>query len=231
MKITVISFLFLSFFLVAFTPNSKMHRNVYLSGIVMDSESLLPISNAEIYDENNILLGSSDSHGFFSTIIKVANQGEILFKLKIKKNGYDSYIQKEHWGDLSGNSYATYYFGLKSNNQGYSKSFAKLSMNDHINDFEDVINDLDAILLKIKLEKKIENAKLGNNTLFFNVENKHYLISNTGWIEIKSPNESISINGETTVVANKLNDIVKRSEVKRMSTIKHDIFSTVIYTK
>ena len=142
------------------------------------------------------LIGVSDSKGYYRATIETNEIGEITFKIKVKKAGYNSFIQNEHWGNLSGELNATYYFGLKSNSLSSTFPFSELSTNISDNNYDSVKSGLEVVLEKLNFEKKIEKLKKGNHHIFFNLDGKFYVVSNTGWIEINSENDLISLNGK-----------------------------------
>jgi hypothetical protein len=231
---TQISFYSLTILLfISFLPSTSYcnTRKINISGIVIDSESLKPLENANLFDAKENLIGVSDSKGYYRGIIETNEIGEITFKIKVKKAGYNSFIQNEHWGNLSGELNATYYFGLKSNSLNTTFPFSELSTNISNNNYESVKSGLDVVLEKLNFEKKIENLKKGNNHIFFNLDGKFYVVSNTGWIEINSENDLISLNGKKDILAKEINGLIKRNKIKNMSTTAKANYSVEIFTK
>ncbi len=231
---TQISFYALTILLlISFLPSTSYSntRKINISGIVIDAESLKPLKNANLFDSKENLIGVSDSKGYYRGIIETNEIGEITFKIKVKKSGYNAFIQNEHWGNLSGELNATYYFGLKSNSLNNTFPFSELSTNISNNNYESVKSGLEDVLEKIKFEKKIENLKKRNNHIFFNLDGKFYVISNTGWIELKTDNELITINKGTSIRANELNNRIKRNQIKHMTTTNKKNVPVEIFTK
>lgn len=231
---TQVSFYTLTFLLLfSFLPSTSYckTRKINISGIVIDAESLNPLENANLFDSNENLIGVSDSKGYYRGIIETNEIGEITFKIKVKKAGYNSFIQNEHWGNLSGELNATYYFGLKSNSLKSTFPFSELFTNISNNTYESVKSGLEVVLEKLNFEKKIENLKKGNNHIFFNLDGKFYVVSNTGWIEINSENNHILLNGKKDVLANDLNNLLGRNKIKNMSTTAKASYSVEIFTE
>jgi hypothetical protein len=96
-----------------FANKTPAGRNIALAGLVANANTLLPVDSANIYDGENNMLGTTDKNGYFKVSIKYMMSGNIHFKLKIIKQGYQAFLQREHWGDLSGNIKNILYFGLK----------------------------------------------------------------------------------------------------------------------
>lgn len=207
------------------------NRSIHLSGIVMDATSLTPINAAKIFDDNNQYLGITNENGFFDLTVSTLDKGEIHFGLKIKKDGYNTFNQKEHWGDLSENMNATYYFGLKNKLIRDEKSFGELSMTEKSQNYTEVLETFGSIRDKLNFEKKIKLAKENNEKILFEISDKFYVISNTGWIEIKSTDEEIIIDGKKNISAKKLNTEIKRSSITHMTTISNKNASIAVFTK
>jgi beta-lactamase regulating signal transducer with metallopeptidase domain len=203
-------------------------RKINASGLIVDSETFMPIIAAEVFDDDNKLLGNTDSKGFFKVSFDVENEGEIYFKLSIKKDGYNKFTQNEHWGDLQGNSGASYCFGLKKKHSNEEEFSELLPQN---KSYEDLKEELVTIKEERDFEKKIENAKKNNNNVFFKIDNDFYLINNSGWIKVNSENDKILVNGNKIYVASEINLYVKRSGVTGMSPIKSKEASFEIYAK
>lgn len=196
-----------------------MTRIINVTGLIVDSETLLPVNEVEVYDDNNKLLGVTNSMGFFSVELNIEKEGEIKFNLFTKKSGYDNFIQKEHWGDLQENLNATYYFGLKKKNADF-KAFSKLVLDRKYKSYDEIKDGFSAIKEKLDFDKKIDNAKKNNDTFFFIIDNNYYLINEFGWIKINSENDKIIVNGDKIFLAKEINLYVKRSSVKGMSPVQ-----------
>jgi len=211
---------------------NKTMRTINLAGLVVDSKSLLPVDNANIYDEEGVLIATTNSKGYFKGHLNYPNQGEIHFKIKISKNGYHSYVQKENWANLTNSINAVYYFGIKQQNTDSNsyKAFSELNFNND-SSYENVYNNFHKIEEKNNFNNKIEIAKSGNENVFFKIDDSVYLISNTGWLKLKSNDDLISIDGNKTIVASKVNKILKRKYVVRMTPVEYKDYSYEISTK
>jgi hypothetical protein len=193
---------------------------------VVDSETMMPVVAAEVFDDNNKLLGKTDSKGFFKISFDVESEGEIYFKLFVKKEGYKNFSQQEHWGDLQGDIGASYCFGLRKNGSN-SESFSELLPKN--TSYDDLKDELVTIQQERDFEKKIEAAKRNNNNIFFKIDNDYYLINNSGWIKLNSENDKVLINGNKIYIASEINSHVKRSTVKGMTPIKSEKADFEVY--
>jgi BlaR1 peptidase M56 len=196
----------------------SMIRTIDATGLIVDSETLLPLNDAGLYNDNGQLLGKTNADGFFNVEFDVNKEGEIRFKLLIKKDGYTKFVQEEHWGDLQDNLNATYYFGL-GKKWSNAKSFSELANNKKYITFDEIQKGFSPIKEDLDFEKKIENAKRNNSLLVHKIDNDHYLISDSGWIKLNSEDDKIIVNGDKIFSANEINSQIKRSRVRGMSPI------------
>jgi BlaR1 peptidase M56 len=196
----------------------SMTRTIDATGLIVDSETLLPVINAELYDESYQLLGKTNADGFFNVEFDVNKEGEIRFKLLVEKDGYAKFVQEEHWGDLQGNLNATYYFGL-GKKWSNAKSFSKLVNDKKYMTFDEIQKGFSLIKEGLDFEKQIENAKKNNSLLVHKIDKDYYLISDSGWIKMNSENDKIIVNGDKIFSANEINSQIKRSRVRGMSPI------------
>lgn len=199
----------------SFAFNFQKMTTININGLIVDSKTLLPISGVAIYNDQNDVLGSTNKEGYFDIVLKLSTDGEINFNIKLKKIGYNLYAQKERWENIGSRLSATYYFAMQNSNNK-SPAFSELKMG-KINTYKDVLKGFNEVKQKVDFEDKIENVKLGNNALFFEINQSYYLINETGWLKLNSPNDTILVNGEKGVPANEINFYVKRSNVKKMS--------------
>jgi hypothetical protein len=206
-------------------------RSIYLTGIVMDANNLKPLNSAKIFDENNHFLGTTNENGFFDLIVSTQDKGEIHFELKIKKDGYETFSQKEHWGDLSENMHASYYFGIKNKALPSGKSFGELVMTEKGQNYTEVLKAFESVNDKLNFEKRIELAKANNQKVWFEIATKYYIISNTGWIEIPSEDTKVLINNEKSILAKDLNSEIKRNSIKHMTTLSNSENKVGLFTK
>jgi BlaR1 peptidase M56/Sulfatase-modifying factor enzyme 1 len=199
-------------------PNKAKIRIINATGLIMDSETLLPVGNVSLYNADNKLLGKTDASGFFNIEFNVEKEGEIYFKLSTKKEGYSNFVQNEHWGDLEGNLNATYYFGLRKKNSE-AKSFSKLVIDKKYATYDEVKEGFSAMKEEFSFDKKIETVKKNNDQFFFKIDNDFYLINDSGWIKLNSENDKIIVNNDKVFAAKEINLYVKRSCVTGMSPI------------
>ncbi len=198
--------------------NSIKTRNVNTTGLIVDSETLLPLNEAELYDGKNQLLGKTNADGFFNIAFDVNKEGEIRFKLLVKKDGYTKFVQEEHWGDLQDNLNANYYFGLEKKRTN-AKSFSELVGGNKQLTYDEMKKGFSSVKDELDFEKKIENVKKNNSLLVHKIDNDYYLISDSGWIKMNSENDKIIVNGDKIFSANEINAQIKRSRVRGMSPI------------
>tara|TARA_R110002072_G_scaffold302796_1_gene488811 strand:+ start:4070 stop:4732 length:663 start_codon:yes stop_codon:yes gene_type:complete len=216
---------------VACTQKKSNMRTINIAGLVVDSENLKPISGVNIYDyESEIFLITTDENGYFKSKLDVNEEGEIQFSLKINAEKYDSLIQKERWGDLPGNHSTVYYFGLKDK-KSESKSFSELSFPANGTSYENVLEGFEVVKEKVNFRKKMHQALEGNQDVFFQVDGNFYIVSDTGWIKLKSEEELISINGNKIVSGKEINDVIKRNNITGMSPSESENMDYIIYTR
>jgi hypothetical protein len=233
MKITnAFKALYASFCISIFvTIPTFANRSIHLAGIVMDANNLKPLNAAKIFDENNHFLGATNEIGFFELTVSTQDKGEIHFELKIKKDGYETFSQKEHWGDFSENMHASYYFGIKNKALPSGKSFGELVMTEKGQNYTEVLKAFESVNDKLNFEKRIELAKANNQKVWFEIATKYYLISNTGWIEIPSEDTKVLINNEKSILAKDLNSKIKRNSIKHMTTLSNSENKVALLTK
>ena len=200
-------------------PSAPTKRLINVTGLIVESGTLLPINEVEIYDENSKLLGKTDATGFFNIEFNIVKEGEIKFKLLAKKEGYDKFVQNEHWGDLEGNLNATFYFGLKKKSDD-SKAFSELVVGKNYKSYDDVKDGFYAIKGELDFDKKVEDIKKNNDLFSFKIDNDYYLINESGWIKLNSEDDKIIVNGDKIFSAKEINLYVKRSCVRGMSPVQ-----------
>lgn len=202
-------------------------RTINIAGLVVDSENLSPILGANIYDnESEKLLTNTNENGYFKFELDVNKEGEIDFSLKINEEEYETLIQKEHWGDLPGNHKTVYYFGLKHKE---SKPFSELSSSGNGTSYEMVLAGFENVKEKVNFKRKMQQAREGNQDVIIEVEGSHYIVSDSGWIKLKSKEELISINGNKVVTGEKLNSLIKRNSITGMSPSDSENMDYIIY--
>jgi hypothetical protein len=210
------------------TKSQKM-KNIDLAGLIVDSETKKPIEGVKIYGENEEDLAVTNSEGYFKIKLSCEKKEEIRFQLKIKKEGYVSFVQREHWGGAD-NLGTVYYIGLSQRHSNHD-SFSEMLTNLSDISYAVVNQKFESVKAEIALEEKIENEKKGNDKVFFEIDNGFYIVNKSGWIKLKTKEDRISINGEKVVSALQINSLVKRKSVKGMTPIVSDISSVMIKTQ
>ncbi|WP_071341215.1 M56 family metallopeptidase [Maribacter sp. 1_2014MBL_MicDiv] len=212
------------------TEKKIQKRTVKLAGLVIDSETLEPIINAEIKNYNGTVLTTTDNKGYYSLEFVNAQQGEIDFNLIVKKEGYKPLVQKEHWGNLSGEIKTSMYFGLQKNN-GPTPEFSKLFTKNINLDYASIAQNISVIENEKFFTSKLEDVKKGNTNCIVEVNKTPYLVSATSGIKLNSFNDVIAINDETNLPASKLNTYINRNNIKAMSPLEsYDTAQYAIYT-
>lgn len=207
-------------------------RAINLAGLVFDAGTLAPVDSAKIYDGDGNLLGVSDKKGYYNVIIHYPKSGEIYFKVKIEKKGYQRFEHSEHWGNL-GDTKTIMYFGLKKSHS-IAKSFSSFAGNAPIrNDlgYDNVLRHFDKVKVEKEFNDKLADSKAGNENVLIKINDQFYIVDNTGWIKISSEKDLISIDGERTLTADKLNSIIKREDIKGMTPVDSKDAKFAIYTK
>ena len=229
MSFVAILLFFIPALLLANTYN-RMTRNIDIAGLVVDSKTLLPIEGAGIFGADEKLLGKTDVRGYFKISLSFMADGEMRFKLKIIKKGYNNIMQSEHWGSLPGNTKALMYFGLDKGSG--SNSFSKL-VNKAIGDldYHITLEHFDQVKIARTFDNKLSAAKAGNQDVLVKVDDKFYIVDETGWIAITSDKDSILINKKQLVIADKINGIVKRKNIKWMTPLDAKNTKFAVYTK
>ncbi|WP_405410719.1 M56 family metallopeptidase [Maribacter sp. Asnod1-A12] len=212
------------------TSNKNSNRVIKLAGLVVDSETLEPLVNAEIKDHNGTVLTKTDIKGYYSFELNNDSQGEINFNLTVRKDGYKSLLQKEHWGNFQSEITSSFFFGLQKNN-GATTEFSKLFTRNGNLDYASVLKDKSIIESERFFNSKLEDAKNGNTNCIVKVNETHYLVDATSWIKLNSTNDIIAINDKEYLPAYKLNSYINRNSIKAMSPLEsYDSSQFAIYT-
>lgn len=208
---------------------TKDNASVEIAGLILDSETMKPISGAALKNENGEELAFTNSSGYFrGRVQRQSDDEEVAFSFIISKDGYEQFLQKEHWGAIE-NPSAAFFIGLKpkgSEAESFSEmdtDISDLSIGTVAEAFEDIKGDID-------FEKEVESAKRGNEKIFFEIKGAYYIVNNSGWIKLQSSQDKIIINKEKVVSADKLNSVLKRDDVAGMSPIKSELASFEINT-
>ena len=204
-------------------------RIVELAGLVVDAKTLSPLDAAEIFDANNTLLGTTDDKGYYLVKINCNSASELNFKFSVRKRGYHTINQHEHWADVN---YAkgVMYFGLKPGGSN-AKAFSVFGENKNEQDYQAVLRNFDKVKDLQKFNADLETAKAGNEDVLVHVNNKPYLVDSTGWILLYTDTDMVSIDNKQILPANELNTKVKRKQIKSMTTVAASDKKFVIYTR
>jgi hypothetical protein len=195
-------------------------------------KAFLPLADAAIFDGSNHLLGNTDANGYYHISFTYAKTGELSFKLSVRKTGYQTFNQREHWGNLGDKTQAIFYFALRKGING-GKSFSQLVNGDIGADlsYANIAKNFDMVKDRVGFDERLAAIKKGNEDAFVTVDDKYYLASNTSWIQLTSATDDVLIDDKQTVPANKLNGLVKRSAIKHMTPIDTTPPKFAIYTK
>ncbi len=215
-------------FLLSFSPVSG--RNINIAGLVVNAATLLPIQAANVYDAENRIVGTTDENGYFKITINYEKPGAINFKFKIKKEGFESFSQRENWGDLSNNTNAVEYFGLRQL-KSEIKPFSDLVEHSGSLNYYDVLSGFTKIKAQKDFDDKLTKAKAGNENVLFNIDGSFYIADKTGWIKIDSDDDLITVNNKQTLAAKQLNARIKRRDVKSMTPVEAKREKYAVYTK
>jgi len=194
-------------------------RTIELAGLIFDSETILPIKNVEIYNSGGDLIATSDEKGYYKAQIEVFNPGELFFNFSLRKNGYKTLVQNEHWGDLSGKIRSSFYFGLQKHNSN-SSEFSELVIANKNLSYESALNSFSTIKDHINFDKEIDRLRKGNQDVFMQVYETYYIVNNTSWIKLNSKQDLIAINDDKIIPVNKLNDFIGRNEITGMTPLE-----------
>ena len=177
------------------SANKKHMREIAIAGLVLNTKDMTPLKNALIYDAENTVLGTTDGNGYFKVKIIYAKPGAVKFKLRIVKQGFKTFLQWENWADLSGDMKAIMYFGLQEE-KSTIKPFSSLGSSTGSNDlsYENISGNFKQIKEQREFESKLESVKTGNENVLALIDDKYYIVSNTGWIQINTEKDSIIIN-------------------------------------
>ena len=213
------TFCFCLIALISFGQN-KPEKRTRIYGVVIDSENYLPIENVKII-YNNKIVSSTDSNGFFESIITVnaiKNEG---LKIVFSKNGFKNYSSFESWDSSLYDDDVNYLVGLNSE---ISNSFTEISHGDF--SYDQTLDKLEDIKSKKLLKSKLDKKRLNNENSFIELDNHYYILSNTNWVEVISLQDSVQINNKKIVSVNELNSEIKRSEINIMNP---DEFKSGLY--
>lgn len=206
-------------------------RTIYIAGLAFDYEQLHPLKKVSVYNnQTNELLGTTDANGYFNVKLSVPSTGAITFSLLIKGNNYKSLIQNERWGDIPGNQEAVYFFAMGIEKRA-NMSFTELNQNVNGRAYEDIAKEFKEIKKQIHFDKKMQAEIEKSQNVFLEIDGVCYIVSDTGWIQLTSKNDLISINDTEGVPAFKVNALIKREEIKNMTTSNSPKAAVFVYRK
>ena len=197
-------------------------REINLAGLIVDAANLQPVEAAEIFSADNKLLGSTNKNGFYNITFNCNETGEIHFKLKIKKQGYNMLSDNEHWGDLGDAIQMIMYFGLKPEQSTVASfsDFADKSFDTSMLDYETVAKGFEKVKAEQSFEKKLSDAEKGNENVFFKINDAYFIAGNGSWIKLHSDKDIVSINKKQHVAASDLNKLIKRKNINGMTPVQ-----------
>lgn len=197
---------------------SGVQRTVSIAGLVFNVQTMAPVIAAKIHGTNGELLGATDKNGYYNISFNFMADGDLYFKLKIVKDGFADFTQKEHWG--GGDARNVMYFGLEAPHSG-SRSFSSFAGNrGHVNDlsYANVLNHFDKVKKEKEFNDKLTHAKTGNEDVLVNIDGKFFIVDNSGWIQLNSDKDPVAVDGRV-MPADQLNAAIKRKSVKWMSPV------------
>lgn len=227
----------LVFLLLSFIPlNAKCSaykaRTVTVAGLIIDAVTRAPLADAKVYGETGNFIASTDSRGYFKGAVSNLGGGPVRFSLKIEKEGYSSFTQKETWADMGDNISAIYYFGLEKKAGGKrNKAFSELISSTKDTSYVSVVSGFGKFEEQLNFRNNLEATKQGNEKVFITIGDKYYLVNDSGWILLSSPEDKISVDGKAIVTASEINSRLKRKQIRRMTPSESKDFSFEVYTR
>jgi len=198
--------------------NGSKSRSVQLAGIIVDSETLLPLENVTISGSDGKILSKTNNKGYYHIEFELLSSGDIYFDFSVTKEGYNPISQKEHWGNLKGNIGSAMYFALQQK-KSKAKQLTSMIANPKNLEYETVLTSYDKVEERFKFQKKLEVAKKGNQDVLIPLDGAYYLV-NDSWIRLKSKNDLVMIDNKTILPAFKLNKAIKRNQITSMTPLK-----------
>ncbi|MCB0373441.1 MAG: M56 family metallopeptidase [Muricauda sp.] len=193
-------------------------RSVELAGIIVDSETLLPLENVTISGSDGKILSKTNNKGYYHIEFEILSSGDIYFDFSVTKEGYNPISQKEHWGNLKGNVGSAMYFALQQKKSDATQ-LSSMTTNPKSLDYETVLTNYDKVEEKFKFHQKLEGAKRGNQNVFIQLDGAYYLV-NDSWIQLKSKNDLVMVDNKTIMPAFKLNKSIKRKQIVGMTPLE-----------
>lgn len=203
------------FFSNVYAHQQEKEKIINVAGIVFDSKSLLPLENVDIFNEQGDIIAKTDDKGYFKGKLQYANKEGIKFKIKLEKKGYLSFTQTENWADFQKESINTIYsFGIKKTSDASDvDSFSQSTFSSDLS-FKSAFNNFENTVEKLRFNNSINDLRKSSQKSFFDINNSYYLISNTGWIKLQSPKDSIYIDRLKKIPAENINSAIQRKDIK-----------------
>lgn len=199
--------------------NNTEPKTRKIVGLVVDSETLLPLANVKITNENKKTLATTNDKGYYEVTVHSTSKEGFKFSLNLKKEEYSTFRQNDNWGEDNEKS-PVMYFALQKRKSSKGGSFSELYL--HKGEVttavvENYFND------KVKagsiLNNKIAKLRANNNQVFFELDGGYYLVNNYAWIKLNSKDDKVSINQDKVVNASEVNNYVRHNNVQNMSSI------------
>ncbi|WP_407489623.1 peptidase associated/transthyretin-like domain-containing protein [Elizabethkingia anophelis] len=190
------------------------NRDMELAGVIVDAQSLAPIENVAILDKNNKKIGETDANGYFRVKFPVNKTGEVLFKIKLEKNGYQSFTQNDHWSNIA-NPSGSFCIGMKKNNTE-GEAFSKILGRNLTYTYAKA--SVDRIKENRKADDIVNSAKKGNDNLILTINDEKYLVTNFNYFKLGSKDKYIMVNDAIQPIES-LNNTLKRSNIKNLSRL------------
>lgn len=199
------------------TTDGISSRSIQLAGLILDSETLLPLEKAIITDSEGTTLAKTDNNGYYNIEFQVSNSGEIFFDFNVIKEGYNSLTRIQHWGNLQGKISSAIYIGLQQN-ESNTRQLSSLVPNPKDLDYETILTNYTEVKKDFVLAKKIEASKKDNQNVFMQIDKGFYILSDS-WIRLNSKSDLVLVDNETIVPANTLNSMIKRNQIIGMTPL------------
>ncbi|WP_294271197.1 hypothetical protein [uncultured Chryseobacterium sp.] len=224
--------LLLSFLSLSAEPLKCKARTVTVAGLIIDAITRAPLADAKVYGETGNFIASTDSRGYFKGTVSNLRGGPVRFSIKIEKEGYSSFTQKEHWADMGDDISAIYYFGLEKKAGGKrNKAFSELISRTKDTSYASVVSGFSKFEEQLNFRDGLEAAKEGNEKVFITIGDQYFLVNDSGWILLTSPKDKISVDGKRIVTASEINSKLKRKQIRRMTPSGSKDFSFEVYTR
>lgn len=204
-------------------------RTVEMAGLVLDSETLLPIDNVDIYNSKGKVITKTDNDGYYKVLLQIREPGELFFQFSLNKSGYKPYLQKEHWGYLKDRQTSAMFIGLQRENSDVPE-YSDMKTNISRLDYASILDTYQKVEPNFLLEKKVSLAKKGNQDIFFEIDGNFYLV-NDRWIQLNSKEELVVVDNTKTLPAFELNNYIDRSEIIQITPIENSNAVFALFTK